>query len=80
MIVVGRQNDDEAHAHVAQQVRVEFRAEAAPSILIAPLAALRCWKGMVEGIADQELARDDGVDGAVELTADGNTILTFENI
>ncbi len=67
----GRQDDDEAHADVAEQVCVEIRAEAALPVVITPLAAWRCRQGRVEGVADEELARDDGVDGAVQLAADG---------
>ncbi len=64
----GRQDEDEAYAEVAQQVRVEIRAEAAPAVVIPPLATWRCWLGGVERVAEEELARDDGVDRAVERT------------
>jgi hypothetical protein len=64
------EDDDEAHSHVAQQFSVEVRAEAAVTILIAPLTPRRGRNVMVERVAKEELARDDGVDGAVELTAD----------
>ena len=64
----GLQEDDEAHAEVAQQVRVEIRAEAAPPAVISPLVVWWDFSGVLaEGVAENKLARHDDVEGAIEL-------------
>ncbi len=67
----GQHKDDNAHVHVAQQVRVELRAEAAPPVAVVEpgLAALREVGLVQELVAEQQLARDDSMDGAVKVAA-----------
>ncbi len=68
----GLDDDDEADTQVAQQVRVEIRAEAAPAVVIHPLEAWRELVGVLaEGVAEEELARHDDVDGAIQLAGRG---------
>jgi hypothetical protein len=64
----GMHDDDEAHAQLVQQDRVEVCAEAAPPAVVTPLASwLDLGRLLAEGVADDELARHDGMEGAVEL-------------
>ncbi len=66
------EDDDEAHAEVAQQVRVEIRGEAAPPAMINPLAVWRELFGVLtEGVAEEELARHDDVERAIQLSGGG---------
>jgi hypothetical protein len=64
----GMHDDDEAHAQLVQQDRVEVCAEAAPPAVVTPLASwLDLGRMVAEGVADEELARHDGMERAVEL-------------
>ncbi len=65
----GMEEEDLADAEAEEEVGVEGRAEGAAgrALPVGPLAARRQEGGPAEGVAEEQLAWDDGVDGAVEV-------------